>query len=164
MRIFIPRQDFINNLKKAAKEEKRSSSSSRPLNYYLDRVARSAGFQSWGRLHNKLQTASSVEFDTIHDSVGRNIGNALPSAAYMYVDRDVIGIIKYVFERCDDFSRPNAASDNGYSHPSVPIEDEVRAMFSGVYDEAFLVHAIAKLEELGPWCEDDSEIIFEHEF
>lgn len=164
MRIYIPRQDFINNLKKAAKDEKRSSSISKPLNFYLDKVARSAGFQSWGRLSNKLQTASSVEFDTIHDSVGRNIGNALPSAAQMYVDRDVIGIIKYVFERCEDVSRPDWASENGYSHPSVPIEEEVRAMFSGVYDEALLVHAIAKLEELGPWCEDDSEIMFEYEF
>lgn len=163
MRIFIPRQDFINNLKEAAKAEKRSSSSAMPLNFYLDRVAGSAGFQSWGRFHNKLQTASSVEFDNIHHTVGRNIGRALPNAAPKYVEKDVIGTIKCEFERCEDFSSPDFDRDNGYSHPSVPIEEEVRLLFSDVYTEALLVRAIAKLKELGPWCEDDSEIMFEYE-
>ena len=164
MRIYIPRQYFINNLKKAAKAEKRSSSSAMPLNFYLDKVARSAGFQYWGRFHNKLQTASSVEFDTIHDTVGRNIGSALPNAAQKYVEQDVIACIKCDFERCEEFSRPDAASDNGYSHPSVSIEEEVRTLFSEVYDEGFLIEAISKLKDLGPWCEDDSEIMFEYEF
>ncbi|MBY6220019.1 hypothetical protein [Marinobacter nauticus] len=164
MRIYIPRQSFIDNLKYAAKAEKRSSSSIRPLNFYFDRVASLAGFQSWARLHNKLQTASSVEFDNIHHAVGRSIGRALPNAAKKYVERDVIAIFKSEFEMCEDFSNPNAASDNGYSHPSVPIEEEVRNRFSDVYDEALLVHAIARLKEFGPWCEDDSEIIFEYEF
>ncbi|EON93166.1 hypothetical protein MARLIPOL_04000 [Marinobacter lipolyticus SM19] len=164
MRIFISRQSFINNLKSAAKAEKRCSQASKALSWYLDKAARSAGFQSWGWLHRKLQVASSIEFDHIHATIGRNIGRTFPNAAAKYVEKDVIGCIKSQFERCEEFSAPVSGSQNGYSHPSVSIEKEVKSLFSGIYPEILLSSAIDRLKDLGPWCEDDSEVMFEYEF
>lgn len=164
MRIYMPRQAFIENLKDSAKAEKRASSSSKSLSFYLDKVAGLAGFQSWGRFHNNLQVASSVEFDNIHDSIGRAIGKALPNAAPKYVERVVIGCISSEFERCESFSEPRASRENGYSHPSASVDEVARELFSNIYPEALLNQAIARLMDLGPWCEDDSEIMFEYEF
>lgn len=162
MRTFISRQNFIDNLKAAAKAEKRFSTDRKPLNWYLDTVARSAGFQSWGRLHSKLQVASSIEFDTIYSAIGRNIGRSLPHAASKYVEKDVIGCIKSQFERCEEFSSPDSTSGSGYSHPSVLIEKEAASLFSDIYSETLLRQAIGRLKDLGPWCEDDTEIMFEY--
>jgi len=63
--------------------------------------------------------------------------------------------------RCAVYSVPSDETPNGYSHSSIAVSKTVREEFGGIYPEEFLLPAIKRIEDMGPWTEDESELIFE---
>jgi len=153
---------FIENLKRAAKSEKKAAHSSKKLSFYHNEIARLSGFESWTFLLKHLQEhfgTIHVDPDTTHirDKVNKAILKALPLTRQEYVTRDVRAFVISNFEKVKTFSAPNKNTENGYTHPTVMIKNDVVEHFQAIYPAHMLEAAINAIEEEGPWCIDDSE-------
>ncbi|AZR42993.1 hypothetical protein [Marinobacter salarius] len=157
---YLSSEHFLNNLKRAAKAEKRSDAGE-PLASYQDRIARTAGFQSWALFRNSLRKDGLKGMEERRLQLAQGLHRALPHTAHEYAIRDIEAFFRSNYEKCEDFSTPSNETENGYSHPSITVSEVVREVFTGVYPEKYLIQAIARIEERGPWCEDDSDILFE---
>ncbi len=66
---------FIENLRRAAKDEKRASGSN-PYMFYLNRIASGAGFQNWNLLDKKLKNIRPDKFIELRNIVNSGIAKA----------------------------------------------------------------------------------------
>ncbi len=159
---FLDSDSFIDNMKRAAKYEKRASNQNTHT-FYLDKIAQTAGFHGWALLQRKLKHMYTPEFEQLVNGVNSGIAKALPNTAQKYVINDLRGFLKSSFETLAEFSVPDPNSGNGYSHPSIDLRSEVMDAYGSIYPAPLLDVAINELEKEGPWCIDDAELILDFE-
>jgi hypothetical protein len=158
---YLSPNKFLINLRRAARAEKRAAGTAGPLAQYQNDLAKALGFQSWALLHKNVVKDGFRNLQDRREQIGRGIGRALPIAASEYAYRDIETFMCSAFERCAVYSVPSEETPNGYSHSSISISKTVREEFGDIYPEEFLLPAIKRIEEMGPWTEDESELIFE---
>ncbi|MCC4284360.1 hypothetical protein LL273_11540 [Marinobacter salarius] len=162
MLTFTSSRKLLSSLKRAAKDEFRSSGIE-SLSFHQNKIARTVGCHNWASLLGKIESASPDSLIELRQAIAKGVTTALPQSGYRYAQRDVVNHFEANFEQCAEFSAPDGTSENGYSHPSINVESEVMLAFSGLYSKEILRSAAVRLEELGPWCLDDSDLSFEYE-
>lgn len=161
---YYDRAKFIESLKRAAKAEFRISRVGSHT-HYLDSMAKHTQFHRWDQLQRNI--VDCLEFDRWSDlcnRIKRGIPFALPHSAKSFVIADIKRYALGNFERCSVFSAPNKSTENGYSHPSIDLRSEVEASHGGIYPQGLIDAALVELEQLGPWCRDDDDVMFEYDF
>lgn len=148
-------QTFIDNLKRAAKKEKRAVGV-RSHSYYLDRIASVSGFQSWALLHKKIDNfyGFQMEFAKIRQAINTRIAKTLPHAAQDYVIQDLRAYLKSLCIEYSDYYQPHPSRDN-----LIDVREAILTAYAKVYPELLLQNAINELEKKGPWIEDDEMIV-----
>lgn len=158
---FISPSFFLDNLKRAAKREKKLASKKELHSFYLDEVARLARFQNWESFNKKVQSGNFPELEALRLQINHRIATALPNAAQDYITADLRGYLDSNFERLEEYSVPNPASANGYSHPTADIASELETAFEKTYPRNLLQESIKTLNQERKWCSGDDDVWFE---
>ena len=157
---FLPAETFIENLKRAAKTEKKRSTEQHNYAFYLDKIASLAGFPQWALLHKKVNDMLSVDpqYNALRKKINSGITKIFPNAAQDYVTHDLKTFFKNTFEKGSEFHIDFSTSRDNYSHQIINVREAIEESYKGVYPESLLEEAIEILENEGPWIFDDEYI------
>lgn len=152
-------KNFLKNIKKAAKSERKTGNGKQTEN--LNLIAMHAGFQAWNNLAKHIERAGIIPLD-IYERVFKAVITTCPNTADVFVLSELRVYLNSNFERLAEYSMPNPDSENGYSHPSIDVKHALEAAYSKILNQEQLQHAIGILssEEDG-WCLGDEDPILE---
>ncbi|NOQ93164.1 MAG: hypothetical protein GQ547_00845 [Methylophaga sp.] len=156
-------KDFLENIKRAAKDERKISNLGNHSDY-LNSIAKNSGYQHWPLLQRKMQESDFISMEHQH-KINKSLVNLLPNSIEKYITVELRQFLNSNFEPLESYSMPNSESSNGYSHPSIDINVEINATYENTFPKALLDNAITVLQnKYAGWCEDDGEIMFENDY